>query len=76
MTPRTSDDIRAEYGITSPEYAAAVYEDMLDSRYERRDALDAEIDGIGLHLEREKREIALQRRARRRIAEYAESDAS
>lgn len=67
---RTLDDIRDEYGMTSPEYAARVYEDMLDSRYERRAALDDEIDKIGEHLEREKRDITTGRAGRRRMAAW------
>lgn len=72
---RSADDIRSEYGMTSPEYAARVYEDMLDLRYERRERLSAEIDAIGVHLEREKADIARQRRARAKAAEWAARDA-
>jgi hypothetical protein len=67
--------MRAEYGEASPEYAAAVYEDLLDARYERRALLDAEIEGLAENLEREKREIRIQRKARARARQNAELDA-
>lgn len=63
-----------EYGSGSPEYAAAVYEDMLDGAYERRAAIDENIAKIGEHLEREKRDIARQRAARARAAEWQQLD--
>jgi hypothetical protein len=69
-----AERMRDEYGITSPEYAAAVYEGMLDGEYERRAATDDRIATLGEHLEREKREIALQRRARTRAAEWQQLD--
>jgi len=71
---RFADRMRDEYGIGSPEYAAAVYEGMLDGEYERRAATDTRIATLGEHLEREKREIALQRKARARAAEWQQLD--
>lgn len=71
LTPRTPDEIKAQYGFTSPEYAARVYEDMLDSAYERRARAEADIDKLGAHLEREKAELARQREARTKAAAWA-----
>jgi hypothetical protein len=64
------ESLKATYGFTSPEYAAAVYEDMLDAAYERKARAEADIDKIGANLEREKAEIRRQREARARAVEW------
>jgi hypothetical protein len=71
---RTADDIKAEYGQLSPEYALAVYEDMIDGAYERRERAERDIERLSANLEREKAEVMRQRRARRRAAEWRELD--
>jgi len=72
---RTTDEIKEQYGMRSPEYAARVYEDMLDNHYDRIARIEEQIAAISLHLDREKSEIMRQRRARRKRAEWAVVDA-
>ena len=72
---RTTEEIKEQYGMRSPEYAARVYEDMLDNHYDRIARIEEQIAAISLHLDREKTEIMRQRRARRKRAEWAVVDA-
>ena len=75
LNMRTTEEIKEQYGMRSPEYAARVYEDMLDNHYDRIARIEEQIAAISLHLDREKSEIMRQRRARRKRAEWAQIDA-